>query len=156
MFSLRALIDRQRKKREGTILADDGEIALLRHDGTASWRFKWGDVREIAAWKDDLITTDIIRLGFRVGDEEECPCCCEEQAGWDELLVVMERVLGVARSDWWDIAPIDIEVVDETVVKALFQDDPVALALTDEAMIAVAFAAVKCVDIATAALPHSL
>ena len=102
MFSLRALIDRQRKKREGTILADNGEIALLRHDGTASWRFKWGDVREIAAWKDDLITTDIIRLGFRVGDEEECPCCCEEQAGWDELLVVMERVLGVARSDWWE------------------------------------------------------
>ena len=102
MFSLRALIERQRQKRERTITANDREVALLKHDGTASWRIKWCDVREVAAWKDDLITTDIIRLGFRVGDEEECHCCCEEQVGWDELLAVMERVLGVARSVWWE------------------------------------------------------
>ena len=43
----------------------------------------------------------------------------------------------------WDIAPIDVGVVDEDAVKALLQTDPVALAVTDEAMIAVAFAAVK-------------
>lgn len=102
MFSLRAVIERQRKKRERTVAANDREVALLRDDGTACWRIKWSEVRQVTAWKDDLITTDIIRLAFRVGEEDECPCCHEEQAGWDELLAVMERVLGVATSDWWE------------------------------------------------------
>ena len=41
------------------------------------------------------------------------------------------------------MASIDYEVVDEGSVQAILKADPIALAVNDEALIAVAFAAVK-------------
>ncbi len=43
----------------------------------------------------------------------------------------------------WDLALIDVHTVDEGQVQLLFEKDPIAISVTDEAMIAAAFAAVK-------------
>ena len=43
----------------------------------------------------------------------------------------------------WEIDPIDLDAVDEATVRDLRRTDAIALSVTDEALIAVAFAAVK-------------
>jgi uncharacterized protein YfeS len=43
----------------------------------------------------------------------------------------------------WGISAFDLATVDRAAVAALLQDDPIALSVTDEAMIAAAFAAMK-------------
>jgi uncharacterized protein YfeS len=43
----------------------------------------------------------------------------------------------------WELGRFDPEVTDGAAVRAMLKDDPVAMNVTNEAMIAVAFAAVK-------------
>jgi hypothetical protein len=85
------------------IIADDRHIALLdASNGKSVWHVEWAQVSEIAAWKDDVFAYDIICLGFQAKGETEYNCCDEEDHGWDDLLLAMERTLGVRSSDWWE------------------------------------------------------
>ena len=83
------------------IVVDAEHVARLdAPTATPLWRIGWADVREVAAWKDDVFSYDIICLGFRTQAGGFC-WCDEEDEGWDDLLAVTERVLGVQSEDWW-------------------------------------------------------
>jgi hypothetical protein len=64
------------------------------------WTVRWSDIREIAAWKDDLFGYDIICMGFRTGNHNEYFKADEEQEGWNALRAEVESRYG-ARG-WWE------------------------------------------------------
>lgn len=83
------------------IIADDQHIALLDgSNGKTVWLVEWAEVMEVAAWKHDVFTYDIICLGLPAKGETEYNRCDEEDDGWRDLLLAMERTLGVRSSDW--------------------------------------------------------
>jgi hypothetical protein len=59
----------------------------------------WNEVREIVAFKRDLLTVDLICLGFRVDESECCIEVDEECAGYEELATEVERRFEI-ESDW--------------------------------------------------------
>lgn len=60
----------------------------------------WTDVREIVAFKRNLLTVDLICFGFRVDESECCLEVDEECDGYEELVTEVERRFEI-ESDWW-------------------------------------------------------
>ena len=65
------------------------------------WRIRWADVRQVAAWKEDVFAYDIIFLGFRVGEDEEYLVCNEQDGGWKEVQGKLRRRFGIEWEKWW-------------------------------------------------------
>lgn len=80
------------------------------------WRVQWADVREIAAWKDDVFCYDIICMGFRIGDEDAFFECDEKRAGWDALNAALLDRFGVRWENWFSVVAYPAFVLNWTVL----------------------------------------
>src|SRR3954453_4443236 len=70
--------------------------------GAGALTVRWSDVGEVVAWKDDLVTTDRISLGFRVSSSPEVLCADEEEGGWGELMEALPTSLPeFKRHEWY-------------------------------------------------------
>jgi hypothetical protein len=87
----------------------DGACIILTPNGVAftagltqviRWQLRWQDVAEIVAWKEDLVTIDLLCLGFRLLGEPDYLQCNEQQSGWSELCAELKRRFPL-RPDWW-------------------------------------------------------
>jgi hypothetical protein len=87
----------------------DGACIILTPDGLAftagpaqviRWQLRWQDVVEIVAWKEDLLTIDLLCLGFRVRGDADYLQCNEQQSGWSELCAELKCRFQL-RADWW-------------------------------------------------------
>jgi hypothetical protein len=101
---LLAIIARRRERRRPThrIQVEDEAVCVIENrSGAVVWRIPWSEVKEIAAWKEDLFGYDLICLGFRTIDDPEYCSCHEDQPGWDALNAAIETHFGVRNEDWW-------------------------------------------------------
>lgn len=76
----------------------EGGVTLLDGDRPC-WRFAWGEVREVVAFKRDLITTDLVCLDFKVAGG--WVVVHEEFEGWSDLIEMMGRHLPIDPPDWF-------------------------------------------------------
>ncbi len=60
----------------------------------------WEEVREIVAFKRDLLTVDLICLGFRISDSDDYFEIDEEDAGYQTLVSELERRFDIDEG-WW-------------------------------------------------------
>jgi hypothetical protein len=65
------------------------------------WQVRWGDLKEIVAYKVDAITVDHICLGFRSSDHDWLDIATEETPGWEVLCDELDRRFGVAYETWF-------------------------------------------------------
>lgn len=79
---------------------DDLSVWDLKESGSIDWKVNWADILEIATWKEDLWSTDLICIEFRVSENDLWYSCNEEELGWKELLLKLEQQFQVTNS-WW-------------------------------------------------------
>jgi len=75
-------------------------FSLIGDDGTGQ-QVPWTSVKEVFAFKVDLLTYDTIRLAFRVSDDGTYWEVDEDDPGFGELLSEVQRRLGTLDKDWW-------------------------------------------------------
>ena len=80
-------------------LVSDGFLVVDR-DGT-SRHVAWETVKEIFAFKRDLLTYDTIRLGFRISDDGRSWEVDEDWPGYTGLLAEIERRFDIVDKEWW-------------------------------------------------------
>jgi hypothetical protein len=102
-----ALCDMRRKLRKRAwkwkrqIVVNDQAAKLVNcGTGAVEWQLRWSDVNEITAWKIDLVTTDLICLGFHTSRNPTDFVCDEEQQGWNKICRAVERRFDID-PDWW-------------------------------------------------------
>jgi len=79
-------------------LASDG-FSILEADGTLH-DLAWASVKEVFAFKLDLLMCDTIRLGFRLSDGTYLQVD-EDDTGYRELVAEIERRFDLVEKDWW-------------------------------------------------------
>jgi hypothetical protein len=82
-------------------LTPTGFRKLARAGGPALFSVEWATVREIVTWKDDLLTLDMINLGFRSASGAEFLAVDEQNQGWKELGDRLPSVFPGLETDWW-------------------------------------------------------
>jgi hypothetical protein len=80
-------------------LFDDGFTVV--EDAKTLFRVRWPDVKEIFAFKLDLLTTDCVCLGFRISETSEYLRVNEEMPGYSALVEEMQRVFPDYNHGWW-------------------------------------------------------
>lgn len=80
-------------------LTPDG-FSIIDRDGTERY-VPWASVKEIVAFKLDLVTHDAIRLGFRASDDGTYWDIDEDDAGFRELVAEVERRFDLGDRNWW-------------------------------------------------------
>jgi hypothetical protein len=100
---------RQLRKRswrwKSQIAADDDGARLVNcATGATDWQLRWSEVNAIVAWKIDLITTDLICLGFYTGPDPPHCVCNEEQQGWNVMQRTLVRQFGIDAGWSLDVA----------------------------------------------------
>jgi hypothetical protein len=81
------------------VIGSDGVELLDQKCREVLWTFKWQDVKEIAAWKVDVFSRDILCTGFRILDEPTFHALNEEQSGLAELLRELHQRFGIRSVD---------------------------------------------------------
>jgi hypothetical protein len=81
------------------LLTADG-FALVRK-GVVQFEVRWSDVREAFAFKRDLLTVDLICLGFRVSDGGSFYEVDEDMPGYEALCEEIGRHFPAIKQDWW-------------------------------------------------------
>ena len=77
----------------------------LFQEGNLLTEIRWMDIQEIAAFKKDGFTYDLICLDFKLSDPD--PKCehhivvHEEMAGWKELTGELHRIFSNLDPGWW-------------------------------------------------------
>ena len=79
-------------------LTADGFAVLQR--GKEVGNVSWSSVKEIFAFKLDLLTHDTIRIGFRVSDDGTYYDVDEDWPGYRALVEELERRFEIGE-DWW-------------------------------------------------------
>jgi hypothetical protein len=72
----------------------------IRRDGGPTTEVRWSEVVEVITWKRDLLTTDQICLGFRIKDRLRIVMINEEDEGWREIRVHLERHFPSIAASW--------------------------------------------------------
>lgn len=72
----------------------------MQGDQTLS-QVRWSDVKEIFAFKLDLLTTDCVCVGIRVTDTGDYYKVNEEMPGYSDLVAEMQRVFPDYNKEWW-------------------------------------------------------
>lgn len=85
-----------------SIIVTETELLLQNARGELQWRIFWSDVKEIAAWKDDVFSYDTICLGFRTTDKLDYFWCDEEGEGWKAPTAFLKTKFGVEWDAWFD------------------------------------------------------
>jgi hypothetical protein len=80
-------------------LTSDG-FSLIEHDGTLH-QVPWASVKEIFAFKRDMLTFDTIWLGFRVSADGTYWEIDEDYPGFCELQAEVERRFNIVDKGWW-------------------------------------------------------
>jgi hypothetical protein len=84
------------------ILTPDGVAFTAGPAQVIRWQLRWLDVVEIVAWKEDLLTMDLLCFGFRVLGDADYLQCNEQQFGWSELCAELKCRFQL-RPDWWSV-----------------------------------------------------
>jgi hypothetical protein len=82
-----------------TLQMDDERVTIQRSDREEPLSFCWRDVEEIRTFKLDLLTTDDVRLAFRVSDGWYE--LSEEHTGFMELSEAMRAKFPSIPEDWY-------------------------------------------------------
>jgi hypothetical protein len=85
---------------EARVVLTDGGFEVVQY-GEVVCCVRWSEVKEVFAFKLDLLTTDCICLGFRVSDAGDYCRVDEEMPGYAELVEAMPRALPGCKEDWW-------------------------------------------------------
>jgi hypothetical protein len=93
-----AVSPRQPKYR---VICDESGFTVV-DDGKTLARVAWAEVLEIFAYKQDLLTMDMICLGFRVKDDGTFRVVSEEDLGYKEFLAELPRRFSGLRTDWFE------------------------------------------------------
>lgn len=96
----------------------DEELARRLGDGRLAWRIRWHDVREIAAYKQDLFGYDRIWLSLRrTGQPPEWVECQDEDLKWEALCFeqLPARFPGLMEH-WWTVVAFPAFVTNYTMV----------------------------------------
>jgi hypothetical protein len=75
---------------------------LKRLRGRELFRVRWQDVQEVRAYKRDLLTTDLVCLGFRDTEDDEYYEVHEEMTGFDQLRTRLLEVFPTIPSGWFE------------------------------------------------------
>lgn len=78
------------------ILESDGILYLASGAHVA-----WADVRQVFAYKDDVVAYDIICIGLRVDDVGTYYVVDEEMSCWDAFLAQLHQRYGIQNDAWW-------------------------------------------------------
>src|SRR5262245_40597 len=100
---LKQLFDRMTtrfRRAEAAIQLLDGGFSVVRGDEIL-FQVRWSGVKEIFAFKLDLLTTDCVCLGFRVSDTGDYHRVDEEMPGYSDLVEAMQRVFPDCNKEWW-------------------------------------------------------
>jgi hypothetical protein len=83
----------------------DGEGFEIFEGDESKARLRWSDVREVFAYKMDLVTHDEICIGFRVNADGSHWWVSEEFIGYRELVEELKRRFPGISDDWfWKVA----------------------------------------------------
>jgi hypothetical protein len=85
---------------EPAVVLDEDGFSLVRK-GQECWHVRWSDIREVFAFKEDLLTVDRICLGFRITDDGTYYSVDEDMRGYPELLQEVERRFPDRDPHWW-------------------------------------------------------
>jgi hypothetical protein len=80
----------------------DGRLLETPLSGRELFRVRWPEVREIRAYKRDLLATDLICLGFRDTETDEYFEVHEEMTGFDLLRTRLAEVFPTIPSGWFE------------------------------------------------------
>jgi len=98
-------------------IEDDGfTVTVPGRRTTHREAMKWGDVREVRAFKEDLYTVDRICWRFCKDDDERAVDVNEEMLGFAELRKSIESRFGVRDEDWFQDVAFPAFVENMTVI----------------------------------------
>ena len=80
-------------------LTSDG-FSIIDDDGSQH-RLAWASMKEVFAFKLDMLTFDTIRLGFRVSSDDSYFQVDEGDPGFRDLRAEVERRFDIVDKDWW-------------------------------------------------------
>lgn len=89
-----------RKPPKRVVKCDDTGFALLEYEAVKV-RVEWASVREIFAYKTDRFSCDEICVGFRVDETDSYYWVGEDDLGYRELLVEIEKRFTGIKTDWF-------------------------------------------------------
>jgi hypothetical protein len=95
-------VDTQRAETNTAEIVVTTDGFLKRLNGRELFRVCWSDVREIRAYKRDLLATDRICLGFRDTQADEYFEVHEEMIGFDLLRTRLAEVFPTIPSGWFE------------------------------------------------------
>jgi len=96
---VRRLWEGRRTKNHVCVRGTESGIALFVNNQTI-WRIAWTDIKEIFGYKDDVVTYDIICIGFRISDEGLWCRMDEQMSGYHEVVSELERRFTL-KEGWW-------------------------------------------------------
>ncbi len=85
-------------ERESLVLESNG-LAFERA-GNRTF-LKWADVIEVFAYKADLLSVDLICIGFRISNDGRCVEIDEQMPGYAAVVEALPAIFPGIRTDWW-------------------------------------------------------
>lgn len=84
-----------------SISVDDAGVSEVSPTGKTMQHVRWDEVEEIAAWKVDLYSYDVIRIGVRPTELRGSLTFDEEQDAWETFLNMLNQRFTLQPPDWW-------------------------------------------------------